>query len=205
MSETKPETAEITAHRRRLAALRERAALQGNQTDPAVIIEIEDIERRLRELGGALDVPPAADAQPWWTQIAAQARGDVIIAQVGANAQGVAVGKQITQQIGGDAEAEDAAVVAMHLQVAAAALAAATLDAAPRMMAEFQFNLLRAELKQRAPSSTTTVHVSDWLLGNVPALATPLRDLFTSSAGAQLLARAGNDAVAWAARCFPVG
>ncbi|MBC8161137.1 MAG: hypothetical protein H7Z42_07945, partial [Roseiflexaceae bacterium] len=99
-----PHSAEITAFQRRLALLREQAALFGSRVDPAIQIEIEDIEQRLRELGAAGAVPAGAAAAPWWASLANEARGDVIVAQIGANASQVAVGKQITQHGAGEAD-----------------------------------------------------------------------------------------------------
>lgn len=40
----------ISGHKRRLAKLHEQAALKGSDTPPAILLEIEDIERKIEEL-----------------------------------------------------------------------------------------------------------------------------------------------------------
>jgi hypothetical protein len=201
MSDNSSRVAEIAAHRRRLALLRERAAQQGASVDPGVLIEIEDINRQLRELGADDSAPASAADAPWWASLAGQSRGDVIVGQVGANASNVAIGKQITQQVGAGA-GDDRATIDGRLALLDSALAHATLDPALRGMAEFQLGLLRAELQQEGASSSTTVmRVVDWLLEQAPSLQAALRELCTSPA---LMRRLASDAAAaWVRQRFP--
>jgi hypothetical protein len=48
--EIKAQQAELKASRRRLSKLKEQAAIKGYNTDPAIDIEIEDIESKIKEL-----------------------------------------------------------------------------------------------------------------------------------------------------------
>lgn len=195
----------VTALQRRLALLRERAAKEGAHTDPAVQIEIEDITAQLRDLGAPISLP-ARQQRPWWASLADGARGDVIVGQIGAGAQNVAVGKAIQQIIGADAGAsDDRATLETQLGALEQAARNAAFDESTGAMVTFQVGLLRGELLKRddaPPSASTLTQVGEWLCTNAAPLREPLAALFTSGAGWRLLARAGNDAVTWAARRF---
>jgi hypothetical protein len=52
------------------------------------------------------EAPPPPD-RPWWQDLAADRGGDVIVAQVGSGARGVAVGKNIEQQFTDDSAEEE--------------------------------------------------------------------------------------------------
>lgn len=199
------QSAIVTALQRRLGLLRERAAKEGLQTDPAVQIEIEDITAQLRGMGVATE-PPPGQQQPWWASLASGARGDVIVGQVGAGAQNVAVGKQIQQTIGADTGGtDDRTTLETQLATLEQVARDAQFNAATNGMVTFQLELLRGELLKQGdmpPSASTLTRVGDWLWEHAPALREPLAALLTSGAGWRLLAHAGNDAVQWAARRF---
>src|SRR5262249_40625265 len=102
---------------------------------------------------------PAANGSsaPWWDQLPSQAQhsggdtdiGDVIIATIGAGATGVAVGKNITQNVQvalGPATPGDPQLIEQAFQPVSAALAGASGDAAVKSMADFQLGLLKSEL-----------------------------------------------------------
>lgn len=198
---------ELQAHQRRLAALRERAATQGISADPAVYIEINGIEKRVREIEAQLAGAPAAkpEAQPEasWMSDLPTAGGDVIVGQVGAGASQVAIGKQI-QQGGAPADHSDelAAIGSLFdsLQATFSAIRP-QLDATTAEMAAFQLTLLRGELSKpndEPPSAGTMTMVGDWLIGHVPALSGSLTALMRSAAVARRVARAGPAAIQWA-------
>ena len=156
--------------------------------------------------------PPMSDMpeQPWWERLPPEVGGDVIIANVGAGASGVAVGKGITQQLGnllGPPQPSDHEVIEAQLgKVLAALQSDSRVDPAVAGMAKFQLELLKGELTKtgadEVPSANTLTQVGDWLLDNVPAIAEALTSLFATPAVGKLIGKAGERAVAWARRRF---
>ncbi len=148
---------------------------------------------------------------PWWELTAppppGQVSGDVIIAQVGAGARNVAVGKGISQTIGetlGAPAPDDRQVIEDKLTAVRDALRAARdqIDASMAAMADFQLKLLAGELTKlgadEVPSASTITQVGGWLFETLPILRPALVDLFAQPAAGKALARAGDAAVQWA-------
>ncbi len=121
----------------------------------------------------------------WWERISPDVDGDIIVGQVGDNATGVVIGKDVTQIINlqaGGPQTDARQVIEDRL----AALEARAVEIKPRLdpiaagMVDFQLELLRGELTKRGPrdvpSANAIMRVSDWLLDNVPDLARTLRD-----------------------------
>jgi hypothetical protein len=210
MSDTDAWQIELQAHKRRLALLKEQAALQGASVDPSISLEIEDIERQVAELERKLSGAPAATTTPAppgappVSPGAVTAGDDVIIATISAS-RNVVVGKQITQVgLGGDGP-PDRALIERELAALSAALAQAQPPADPALagMAQFQIELLAGELTKDdpdTPSASTIVKVGDWLLANLPQLAPALRALLAAPPVVRALARAGGVAPAWRER-----
>ncbi len=147
----------------------------------------------------------------WWESISVQAEGDVIIGYAGAGATGVAIGKDITQDVYGvlgEPTPDDRQIVERRLARVAAALQdlREQLDAATAGMAEFQLELLQGELTKteegETPSAGTITRVGDWLLDNVPSITEILATLFATPAVGRVVGKAGEAAVAWVRRRF---
>lgn len=154
---------------------------------------------------------PMNKEQPWWEQLSPQAGGDVIIAEVGAGASGVAVGKGITQTIVtalGPIQPDDKTVIEQQFAQVLAALKEpkAASNAQAAAMAEFQLQLLKGELtktnEDEVPSASTLTQVGDWLLNNVPEIAEVLAGLFATPAVGKVVGKAGSIAVEWVRRRF---
>ncbi len=150
--------------------------------------------------------------QPWWEKLPAHVAGDVIVANIGAGASGIAVGKQISQTITntlGAPQANDQQIIEQKLaqvQTALQAGSSAGLDPNIAMMAKFQLQLLQGELlklgKDEVPSASTVTQVGNWLLDNVPQLVGALTGLFATPAVGKVVAKAGDVAIAWARQRF---
>jgi hypothetical protein len=211
MSDAEAWRAELQAHKRRLAILKEQAAIQGISRDPRLDIEIEDIERQIadlqRKLGQIPDTavtpaePPAAAVQP-----PISAGRDAIVANISGSSK-VAVGKQISQidQVGAPPGQPERLVIEQGLEALGSALEQlrGQIDPGLANMATFQIGLLGGELIKPAndiPSANTIVQVGDWLFANVPQLAAPLRALLAAPPVARVFERAGGPAPAWRAR-----
>ena len=149
----------------------------------------------------------------WWAQAPAEppaARGgDVIIADVGAGAKGVAVGKGILQygqtfyEILGQPTPDDRQIVQQKIDQLAALVhdQQGKLAGAIGAMADFQVRLLGGELTKtgegETPSASTITQVGDWLLKNVPQLSAALADLFQTPAAGRVMAKTGEQGIAW--------
>lgn len=194
---------ELVAHRRRLAALRERAALQGYAADPATQIEIADIEQAIAKLAPQIN----GDASPTVVSPPQRAStGDTITATISGSSN-VAVGKQIRQQIGSvDAHQEHASLTSTLDTLLATLESSPPLDPAVAMMARFQIGLIRGELlkqpEEGPPSAAAIIQCGEWLLANAPALATPLAALFAAPATRRLLEQRAPSAADWAQQHF---
>jgi hypothetical protein len=218
----------LQAHRQTLDVLLIQQAQLGAAYAPPAIVNgiraardaIVQIKRTLGEWGVPVadspnDAAPAAPADdlaaPRPGVGAAQVSGDMIVANIGAGAQGVVVGKHIQQTITADSAAgQDADRQAIELLLAQLEreLAASPLDAATKMMADFQLRLLAGELgksgERASPSASTTRQVGDWLLDNLPGLKGALTALFSAPATLRALRRADAPLDAWLQRRFGV-
>jgi hypothetical protein len=218
MSDAEAWRAELQAHKRRLAILKEQAAIQGISRDPRLDIEIADIERQIADLQRKLgQIPDASSAPAEPPASAAQAPisagRDAIVANISGSSR-VAVGKQISQidQVGAPAGPPDRMVIEQGLAALGSALEqlrnpdagkGGQIDPALASMATFQIGLLGSELIKPAsdtPSANTIVQVGDWLFANVPQLGAPLQALLAAPAVARVAERAGGAAPAWRAR-----
>lgn len=210
MADSEALRSELLAHRRRLALLRERAAIEGYATDPSVLLEIQDIERQISQIeaqGVDPDVQAPSNLEQDWLPRLPTAGGDVIVAQVGAGAQHVAVGKHIQQSsLPSDPSRVAASLDAQFDQLDSEVAAHQAGPGATAAMASFQLRLLRGELTKpgdAAPSLPTVRAVVDWLLAQAPQISASLAALMRSPAALQSLARAGPEAITWAAQRFP--
>lgn len=147
----------------------------------------------------------------WWDQLPAQIGGDAIVANIGAGAQGVAVGKNIQQTITsilGAPTADDRKIIEQKLSEVNATLGklSGQIDANTAKMAEFQIKLLGGELaktdEKETPSATTITQVGDWLLDNVPQIAESVIGLFATPAVGKVVGKAGELAVKWVKQRF---
>ena len=150
--------------------------------------------------------------QPWWRELSLAGgevyTGDIIIAEVGAGARGVVVGKnqQVTQsiyEIVGEPQPDDRELIEDALSALRTALQAPgqKIDPAQAAMAEFQLELLGGELTKteegELPSANTIMRVGEWLLEHVPSIGAGLTRLFDTPAVARVLAKAGDGLVGW--------
>jgi hypothetical protein len=154
-----------------------------------------------------------SDTQPtaWWNQVPARIGGDMIVADIGDNATGVAVGKNITQTVYtvlGAPTPNDKQIVEQKMAEVATALQGVKtdLDATRAAMADFQLKLLGSELakteEEETPSASTIVQIGDWLLDNVPQIAEVITGLFATPAVGRVVGKAGEVAVAWLKKRF---
>lgn len=163
-------------------------------------------QRDTKEASMSQETPKA-----WWESIVppapGQVGGDVIIAQIGAGARNVAVGKGISQTIGeslGPPVPNDRQVIEGKLAAVEDLLRAARgqIDAGVSAMADFQLKLLAGELTKlgadEVPSASTITQVGEWLFKTLPILRPTLIDLFAQPAAGKALAKAGDAAVQWA-------
>src|SRR6266511_2133750 len=215
MSDAEAWRAELQAHKRRLAILKEQAAIQGISRDPRLDIEIADIESQIADLQRKLGQIPDASLVPAEppasvAQAPISAGRDAIVANISGSSK-VAVGKQISQidQAGAPAGPPDRVIIDQGLAALGSALEQlrGQIDPALASMATFQIGLLGGELLKLAsdtPSANAIVQVDDWPLANVPQLAAPLQALLAAPAVARAVERAGGAAPAWRARVADV-
>lgn len=147
----------------------------------------------------------------WWNQVPANIGGDVIVADIGAGATGVAVGKNISQTVYGvlgAAQPNDKQVVEQKIAEVSTALHGlqADVDVQKAAMAEFQLKVLGGELaktgEKETPSANTIIQIGDWLLDNVPEIAGAITSLFATPAVGRVVGKAGEAAVAWLKKRF---
>jgi hypothetical protein len=219
----------LQMHRQTLDILLKQQAQFGEAYTPPAIVNgirsardaIAQIKQSLRDWGApAEDLPndalnshapadPAFRAGPG----VSQAGGDTIVAQIGAGAQGIAVGKHIRQTIGAGATA-DLETDRREIEALLARLerdlsnASGRIDGAVSTMAAFQLRLLTGELgkigARATPSASTISQVGDWLADNVPPLQDALVALFTAPAVLRVLRQADTSLDAWLQRRFRV-
>jgi hypothetical protein len=217
----------LQAHRQTLAVLLQQQAQFGEAyTPPAIVHGIRSARASIAQIKQSLrgwnipaeDLPsdapnpenpddPAFSTEPGMPPIG----GDTIIAQIGAGAQGIAVGKHIQQQIGADAipdlDADRRAIEALLARLERdLSNNAGQLDGAASTMAAFQLRLLAGELgkigARATPSASTISQVGDWLTDNIPPLHDALRALFSAPAVLRLLGQADMPLDAWLQRRF---
>lgn len=150
-------------------------------------------------------------ARPWWEEVSVQAGGDVIIGDVGAGAENVAIGKNITQavyEVLGAPTPDDRNLIDSSFADLTAAIRglSSQLDAGVAGTVEFQIDLLQGELtkteKNEQPSATTITKVGDWLLDNIPDIAEVLAGVFATPAVGRVVGKAGNVAIDWVKERF---
>jgi hypothetical protein len=149
--------------------------------------------------------------KPWWDKLPPNIGGDAIIANVGAGAQNVAVGKNIQQTIIatlGAPTANDKQVIDEKFAELNATLGklGKQIDPTTKKMAEFQIKLLQDELTKtdakETPSASVITKVGDWLLDNVPMMAEAVVGLFASPIVGKVIGKAGEVAIKWAKQRF---
>jgi hypothetical protein len=152
-----------------------------------------------------------ARRRPWWDRVQLEASGDVIIATVGDQARGVAVGKGITQTVYGllgEPTPDDRQIVEQQAAQLAATLETlrGALDRTTADVAAFQVDVLKGELTKteegETPSASTITKVGDWLLESVPGIAESLAALFATPAVGKVVGKAGELAVRWVKERF---
>lgn len=145
-------------------------------------------------------------AKPWWENIPPTIGGDSIVANIGAGAENIAVGKNIQQTIISSLGAptpNDKQLIEQKFAELNATLnkPAAPIDAGTKKMAEFQIGLLKGELtktdSKETPSASTITQVGDWLLDNVPSMAEAVVGLFATPAVGKVVGKAGEAAITW--------
>jgi hypothetical protein len=150
----------------------------------------------------------------WWDEVPAQVDGDVISAEIGANAQGIAVGKNIVQTIYdtlGEPTPDDKQIIEQQLSQLALTVQnlAGKIDPNTAAMAKFQIELLQAELTKTGadekPSASTITKVGDWLLDTLPAIGEALASVFATPAVGKVVGKAGEAVVSWAKKRFGKG
>jgi hypothetical protein len=150
----------------------------------------------------------------WWDQIPTQIGGDAISANIGANAQGVAVGKNIVQTIYdtlGEPTPNDKQIIEQQLSQLSQTVQnlAGKIDPNTAAMAKFQLELLKAELtktgENETPSASTITKIGDWLLDTLPSVGEALASVFATPAVGKVIGKAGEAAVSWVKSRFSKG
>jgi hypothetical protein len=217
----------LSAHRRTLGVLLEQqAGLGADYAPPGIANAITEAraaiartKRALREWGVAVEDMPNDEAPPATPGASgrqpgpapSQAGGDMIVANVGAGAQGNVIGKnQLVYQTsdGAASQEDDRRAIGELLAQLDRALAggAAQLDSATTGIAAGYLRLLAGELsktgERAVPSASTITLVGDWLLDNVSSLHGSLAALFAAPATRRALARADAPLDPWLQRRF---
>ena len=183
-----------------LAALNEahKPILLGH-TDPGTVFLLKDQDERNDTMSQEERAP-----KPWWDQLAAgpadfDIGGDVIIANIGAGARNVAVGKNIQQTVYetvGEPMPDDKTVIQEQLAAFRRSLAASQLQAA-----QFPIQMLETELTKtgddETPSGSVIMQAGDFLIDNLPDIAEALATLFAAPAVGRVLGKAGQETVNW--------
>ncbi len=146
-------------------------------------------------------------SKPWWDQLPPQVTGDAIIANVGAGAENVAVGKYIQQSVIstlGTPSPDDKKIIDQKFAELITTLnnMSGNVDENTKKMAEFQIKLLQGELTKtdpkETPSASTITQVGDWLLDNLPGMTETIVGLFATPAVGKVVGKAGEIAIKWA-------
>ncbi len=137
--------------------------------------------------------------------------GDVIIASVGAGAQNVAIGKNITQTVYetlGQPTPDDRQIIEKGLGQVKAALAEvedeigeSAAKMARGVLAQIETELLKTG-KDETLSAAIIIQMGDLLLDSVPQITDTLANLFALPAAGRVMGKAGEKAVTWVKRRF---
>ena len=174
--------------------------------EPASVVLAQSMER-----GDEMDNDTTADgrssAEPWWNRMPASmgdfdvdsAGGDVIIANIGAGARNVAVGKNIQQTVYetlGEPLPDDTAIIKQQLAALKASLSPAQLP-----VAQFPLQMLETELTKtgegETPNGSVIRQAGNFLLDNLPDIAEALATLFAVPAVGRVLGKAGQETITW--------
>jgi hypothetical protein len=157
--------------------------------------------------------------QYWWEDLphttgdfqAGDIGGGVIIATVGAGAQNVAIGKNITQTVYetlGEPTPDDRHIIQEGLAQVRATLAEVEGDIgdsvarmAGGMLAQIETELLKTG-EEKTPNAAIITQMGDLLLDNVPQIADALTSLFATPAVGRVIGKAGETAVTWVKQRF---
>ncbi len=135
----------------------------------------------------------------------------MIVGKVGADASGVAIGKNIAQTIhsmlGAPTPADKHIIEEKFAELdEAISKLKGQVDDTTLEMAAFQAKLLKGELTKTAdeeePSASTITQVGDWLLDSLPDIAEVVVSLFASPAVGKVVGKAGDIAVKWVKERF---
>ena len=155
----------------------------------------------------------------WWDSLpeaivdfqAGDIDGDVVIASVGAGAQNVAIGKNITQAIYetmGEPTPDDGQIIQDGLAQVESALAeaegqigASAAKMAGGILAQIENELLKTG-EDESPNAAIITQMGDLLLDSVPRITDALANLFATPAVGRVMGKAGETAVTWARRRF---
>ena len=138
----------------------------------------------------------------------------MISANIGANAKGIAVGKNITQtiyEVLGEPTPDDKQIIEQQMSQLLSLLEKnqGKIDPTKANMAQFQIELLQGELTKTGeddiPSATTITKVGNWLLENIPSIGESLAGLFVTPAVGKVIGKAGEVAVLWVKQQFGGG
>jgi hypothetical protein len=158
----------------------------------------------------------------WWEDLpdtiggfqAGDIEGDVIVASVGAGAQNVAIGKNITQTVYetlGEPTPDDGQIIEKGLaqvRVALAEVEGEIGDSAAKMaggmLAQIETELLKTG-EDDAPNAAIIIQIGDLLLDSVPQIADALAALFATPAVGRVVGVADEAAVTWVKRRFGAG
>jgi hypothetical protein len=155
----------------------------------------------------------------WWDSLpetigdfqAGDIDGDVIIASVGAGAQNVAIGKNITQAVYetlGEPTPDDRQTIEEGLARVKAALAEvegeigeSAVKMAGGMLAQIKNELLKTG-EDETPNAAIITQMGDLLLDSVPQITEALAGLFATPAVGRVMGKAGETAITWVRRRF---
>jgi len=220
----------LQMHRQTLDVLLKQQAQLGESYAPPAIVNgiriarasIAQVKQSLRDWGVPAedlpnDAPPAnaPDGSAFRAGPGVPSVGgdsDSIVANIGAGAQGIAVGKHqyiITGGAEADLDANRRVIEALLARLERdLSNGAGGLDGAVATMAAFQLRLLAGELgklgARATPSASTISQVGDWLADNAPPLRDALAALFTAPAVLRVLRQADTPLDAWLQRRFGV-
>lgn len=159
------------------------------------------------------------DRPHWWDNLpdaigdfqAGDVDGDVIIASVGAGAQNVAIGKNITQTVyetlgqptSADRQiiSQQLAGVKLALEKSEAEIGASAARMASGVLAQIEHELLKTG-QDEPPNAAILTQMGDLLLDSVPQLTDALATLFATPAAGRVAGKAGETAVTWVKRRF---
>jgi len=169
---------------------------------------------------GKEEIDMGTESDPyWWDSLpeaigdfqAGDFDGDVVIASVGAGAQNVAIGKNITQAIYetmGEPTPDDGQIIQDGLAQVKAALAeaegqigASAAKMAGGILAQIENELLKTG-EDESPNAAVITQMGDLLLDSVPRITDALANLFATPAVGRVMGKAGETAVTWARRRF---